>query len=670
MIGGAGSGKSTVINVLKQWLHLILRKEGDNPELPYVIVVAPTGTAAANVRGQTLHSAFGFNFGNKHYSLSDKKRDKTRILLKNLRVVIIDEISMIKADLLYQLDLRLREIKQKDNKLFGGVSIYVFGDIMQLRHCKGSFIFDKPTCEDYLVPFLSGNYWESFNVVFLERNHRQGDDFEYAELLNRLRVGQLSKDDMELLKSRVRPEGHPELKGATYVSCTNRTVIRMNDLRLSEVKKELYEISARHMHPTMKEFHPKIDSKGTVGGTAFLETLRIKVGSRVMLIHNLDVLDGLSNGARGELIDIEKDSSGKVVRMLIKFDEEYQGLCKRNKNPGLSKKYPGCTPIEKYLCSYTLAKKTTVASSTAQVYQFPIVVCFAATTHKFQGGTIVKPNKLACDLRTVFDDAMAYVMLSRVQAKNQLFIVGSLPENKFRASKKCLEELDRLWLRSENNNISEWEQSSDSIKIAVLNIHSLLDKAVHVKEDEVLQFSDVICLSETWLKDDAPKSELDINGYEQHLNSYGCERGKGLAIFYKPDKFTVSGTVKLSDLQISCLSSTDIDILTIYRSASCKNAFKNIAEMLNPDKTTIVCGDFNICFLKKTNNVLIQSLLNLGFEQKVTTATHFQGGLIDHVYHRNGKSHFDVKVNLYSPYYTAFDHDALSSILKKKNNTV
>ena len=76
VIGGAGSGKSTVINVLKQWIHLILRKEGDNPDLPYVIVVAPTGTAAANVRGQTLHSAFGFNFDNKHYSLSDKKRDK------------------------------------------------------------------------------------------------------------------------------------------------------------------------------------------------------------------------------------------------------------------------------------------------------------------------------------------------------------------------------------------------------------------------------------------------------------------------------------------------------------------------------------------------------------------------------------------------------------------
>ena len=85
---------------------MLLKKEGYNPDHPYVIVVAPTGTAAANVRGQTWHSSLGFNFGNKHLSLSDKKRDKTRTLLKNLQVVIVDEISMIRSDLLYQLDLR------------------------------------------------------------------------------------------------------------------------------------------------------------------------------------------------------------------------------------------------------------------------------------------------------------------------------------------------------------------------------------------------------------------------------------------------------------------------------------------------------------------------------------------------------------------------------------
>ena len=82
--------------------------------------------------------------------MSDKKRDKTRTLLKNLKVVIVDEVSMVKSDLLYQLDLRLREISQKPTKLFGGVAILYMGDIMQLRPCKGSFIFAEPKCKDYL----------------------------------------------------------------------------------------------------------------------------------------------------------------------------------------------------------------------------------------------------------------------------------------------------------------------------------------------------------------------------------------------------------------------------------------------------------------------------------------------------------------------------------------
>ena len=73
VLGGAGSGKSTVINILKQWIHLILQTSGDSPDCPYIIVAAPTGTAAANVKGQTMHTAFGFSFGNEHFSLSDKK---------------------------------------------------------------------------------------------------------------------------------------------------------------------------------------------------------------------------------------------------------------------------------------------------------------------------------------------------------------------------------------------------------------------------------------------------------------------------------------------------------------------------------------------------------------------------------------------------------------------
>ena len=111
--GGAGAGKSTVIHTVSKWCHSILSKEGDETECPYILKTAFTGAAASNVEGQTLHSSFGFNFDNKHYSLSDKTRDEKRTIFKNLKLIIIDEVSMVKSDMLYQLDLKLQELKER-----------------------------------------------------------------------------------------------------------------------------------------------------------------------------------------------------------------------------------------------------------------------------------------------------------------------------------------------------------------------------------------------------------------------------------------------------------------------------------------------------------------------------------------------------------------------------
>jgi hypothetical protein len=135
--GGAGAGKSTVINIMSQWCERILRKSGDNPNQPYIIKATFTGSAACLIDGQTLHSAFAFSFGNKMYSLGDKDRDKKRVLLRNLKLVIIDEMSMVKADMLYQLDFRLKEITQKHNEDFGGVGIILLGDLLQLQPTQG-----------------------------------------------------------------------------------------------------------------------------------------------------------------------------------------------------------------------------------------------------------------------------------------------------------------------------------------------------------------------------------------------------------------------------------------------------------------------------------------------------------------------------------------------------
>ena len=111
--GGAGAGKSLLIKAISQYIEKILRQAGDDPDKPYVLATAFTGTAAAYVDCMTLHSAFNFNFGNQFLSLGDKARDEKRDHLKNLKVLIIDEFSMIKADMFYQLDLRLRELQQK-----------------------------------------------------------------------------------------------------------------------------------------------------------------------------------------------------------------------------------------------------------------------------------------------------------------------------------------------------------------------------------------------------------------------------------------------------------------------------------------------------------------------------------------------------------------------------
>ena len=126
--GGAGTGKSMLINLLSLWVQKILTVSGDDPCSPYLILAAPTGMAASNIEGQTLHTAFKFTFGNDYKSLSDKNRDLQRDYFKNVEVIIIDEFSMMKSSQLYHLHLRLCELKQND-RVMGGLCVIMFGKV-------------------------------------------------------------------------------------------------------------------------------------------------------------------------------------------------------------------------------------------------------------------------------------------------------------------------------------------------------------------------------------------------------------------------------------------------------------------------------------------------------------------------------------------------------------
>ena len=164
--------------------------------------------------------------------------------------------------------------------------------------------------------------------------------------------------------------------------------------------------------------------------------------------------------------------------------------------------------------SYSLSRKATAGSSRATVIQFPLKVAHAITAHKIQGQTIPKPLKVALDISSIFDDAQAHVMLSRVEEFQQIYILESLPEEKIRASMKALAELAEMNSRSINQNPITWKQQDRSlIKICSLNCMNLSNNFDDILFDQTLKESTVLALSETWLDQ---KTIFNINGYKSH----------------------------------------------------------------------------------------------------------------------------------------------------------
>ena len=104
-------------------------------------------------------------------------------------MLIIDEISLVEADLLYKIDLRLREITQIDLP-FGNVAVLALGDIMQIKPVKGRYIMQCPITEQFWLTFEMDSLWLKFECIILENNHRQGEDGHYANMLNRIRVAE------------------------------------------------------------------------------------------------------------------------------------------------------------------------------------------------------------------------------------------------------------------------------------------------------------------------------------------------------------------------------------------------------------------------------------------------------------------------------------------------
>ena len=261
------------------------------------------------------------------------------------------------------------------------------------------------------------------------------------------------------------------------------------------------------------------------------------------------------------------------------------------------------------------------------------------------------------DLNSIFEDAQAHVMLSRVQRLQQVYLLKSLDDSKIRTSQIGLKELERLDAISINRNPTPWHRPTDNtIKVVSLNCAGLKAHFIDIQADGKILEADIIHLLETSL-DENEGNKLTLQGYRKHLINVG--NGKGIATYFKDDVFSHQQDVTESRMQVTKLNSIDVDVISVYRSdqGNSRELLTYLEAMITHGKPTLITGDFNICYLNHSGNRMSKGLEKMGFSQRIREATHIRGGHIDHVYWRDDSNVWkDPELELYSPYYS--DHDA------------
>ena len=291
---------------------------------------------------------------------------------------------MVKCDTLYQIDIRLREIKGL-SKPFGGVSVILLGDPLQLRPVKGSYPWEEPKNEKYRRVHQIEPIWNQFLPVILRKNHRQGEDKDFSEILNRIRIGEQDQNDYDILRKRVFPRNDERIpEDSIHIFATNAEVNTMNQVFLEKLPGEEFIVETTVTHPVLKKFRVDVDPSGFIHNTSLLKTFHFKVNSKVMLTTNLCTVDGLTNGAFGQIVGIRRNVNGDVIEIHVCFSNQSVGRETAQLHPHLEKKYGKLTvPIKRFEAVFTFGNKDTDGPrSTASAFGFPLKLAFSVTSHK------------------------------------------------------------------------------------------------------------------------------------------------------------------------------------------------------------------------------------------------------------------------------------------------
>lgn len=426
LTGKAGTGKTVFLKEFKE--HT--KKK--------VVVLAPTGIAAINAHAQTIHSFFKFSFSpyipkTININTQDDAETYEDEILKELEMIIIDEISMVRADLLDRIDNKLRQVR-RNNKPFGGVQLLLIGDLMQLPP-----VVTK-TDKEMLDSYYSSNYYFfnsdalktiGFETIALEKVYRQDDD-EFVKILDKVRLGNISWPIINKLNSRFNPDYEVE-DGSNYITMVSlkRDADRINNYRLERIasNNKSYNASITGVFPEEAYPVPK--------------TLSLKAGTQVMFAKN-DYRSDFRNGTIGRVSALDENTVTVVVngREIVVERSSWENI------------------------EYTLKEETLQIEEevVGTFRQFPLKPAWAITVHKSQGLTF---DNAVIDLPHTFESGQAYVAFSRCRTLDGIVLKRKVNPSTFFVDKAIVEfykglvdNLDKI-----ANRVSyvpfEWEEISE-----------------------------------------------------------------------------------------------------------------------------------------------------------------------------------------------------------------
>jgi energy-coupling factor transporter ATP-binding protein EcfA2 len=375
--GRAGTGKSTLLN------HLSWHTSKQ------LVVCAPTGVAALNVGGQTIHSLFRLPIG----VIADHDIDQSaevKKLLNTIETLVIDEVSMVNADLLDAIDRSLRQARGKPFEPFGGVQIVLFGDPFQLAPVPGDGDERAYFADRYRsMWFFDAKVWEEADLTIFELAtiHRQNEP-EFRHMLTAVRHGMVTAEIAGRLNAAgARPAPSD---GVITLATTNSTVNRINTAALARLPGRILTARA--------------EIEGDFGGRAYPadDRLELKKGAQVMFLRN-DPDQRWVNGSIGVVTKIE-------ANVWVDVDGEEHEVAP--------------STWEKFRYTYSAATKKLTKDVIAEFTQFPLRLAWAVTIHKSQGQTY---DRAIVDLgQRAFAPGQAYVALSRLTSLGGLYMTRPL----------------------------------------------------------------------------------------------------------------------------------------------------------------------------------------------------------------------------------------------------